>query len=103
MRSHGSSHGTSLTESVGGSIGTSHTEGYAEARSRSRATSTNETAGSSTREALIPIYSDLPTSFHSKESELYFAGEAIRGLAVGECFVRIGNVVKRLRILPPAR
>jgi hypothetical protein len=35
----------------------------------------------------MPVYCDLPTSFHSKDNELYMKGEMIRNLPVGRAVI----------------
>jgi hypothetical protein len=80
-----------------------HTRGTSRSRTRStaRATGTSETRGSS--EAFEPIYADLPTAFHGKENELYFAGEMIRRLPTGQCFVSYRGTTTRITVPAPKR
>jgi hypothetical protein len=93
----------------GSSRAESQTRGEAETRSLSRsrtrsiahATGSSETRGDS--EALEPIYADLPSTWHSKENEIYFAGELIRQLPTGQCFVAYRGKTTRLTVPAPKR
>jgi hypothetical protein len=90
-----SSHGQSLqsAESTGTSHLSAESHGTAETRASSHAASRNlahsrgtaRTTGES--EAFEPVYQDLPSTWHSLESERYRAGELIRALPPGRAFV----------------
>jgi hypothetical protein len=106
-----SSHGDSVqsAESTGASHMSAESHGSADtaassrAASRSRAHSrgTARTAGES--EAFEPLYEDLPSAWHSLESERYRAGEVLRALPVGRCIVRTQNRTVCVSVPPPRR
>jgi len=100
-RQSGTTSGTSRMS--GDSAGEAETHARSEASSRSTAVSRGaaETAGE--HEAFEPMYQDLPASFHSKENELYFAGEMIRALPVGRAFVSWRGKTHCITIPPPKR
>jgi hypothetical protein len=52
---------------------------------RSHARGAAETHGA--QDAYKPVFEDLPSSFHSKENMLYFAGQTLRGLTTGKAFI----------------
>jgi hypothetical protein len=89
--SQGTSHqsatieGTSRTTTETWGEATTSAHSRAHTRSASRSKGTSEQVGE--REAFEPVYADLPTTYHSKENELYFAGEMIRALPVGRAFI----------------
>jgi hypothetical protein len=90
-----SSHGQSVqsAESSGASHMSAESHGTAETHAASRAASRSiahsrgsaRTTGES--EAFEPLYEDLPSTWHSLESERYRAGELIRALPPGRAFV----------------
>jgi hypothetical protein len=88
---------TSESWSESETYGTSH----AATRSRSRMAGTSETRGEA--DTFENIYADLPVSFHSKENELYFAGEKIRQLPTGQCYVAYRGKTTRITVPPPKR
>ena len=51
----------------------------------------------------MPVYSDLPTSFHSKDNELYMKGEMIRDLPIGRAVIKFRSNTTYLNIPPPRR
>jgi hypothetical protein len=67
--------------------------GEAEARGRSKARTvgrgdtrgTGQTHGA--QDAYRPVFQELPSSFHSKENMLYFAGQTLRSLTTGKAFI----------------
>lgn len=105
--SHGSSEQSATTS--GTTESEIITEGQAETVARSRTTTTSRartralgtSVGAS--QAFEPVYADLPTSFHSKENELYRAGEMLRNLPVGHAFVSFRDRRVCIRIPPPKR
>lgn len=78
-----------------------HARSHARTRSVGETRGRSETAGAS--EGFESVYADLPASFHSKEHELYFAGEMIRALPVGQAFVSWRGTTHRITIPPPKR
>ena len=62
---------------------------------------TSEQRGES--DAFENVYADHPASFHSKENELYFAGEMIRQLPTGQCFVAYRGKTTRITVPAPKR
>lgn len=85
------------------------THGKAETSARSRAHTrslarthgTSQTSGQS--EGFETIYADRASGFHSKQNELYFAGEKIRSLPVGQAFVSWRGKTHHITIPPPKR
>jgi hypothetical protein len=88
-------HGTSsmsaqTTGEVRGSM-RAHTEAETVARSRATSTSrarnhaTSEMSGES--EAFENVFQNLPSAWHSLDAERYRAGEVIRALPIGRCFL----------------
>ncbi len=92
-----------VTDAEGGGFATSEartiSSGTSAGRNRSRGT--GKATGSS--EGVLPTYTDLPGSFHSKDSELYFKGEIIRNLPVGRAVIRFRNNVAFLNVPPPRK
>jgi len=86
-----------------------YTEGEAETHARSRATTQSRarTRGHGTtaglHEAFEPVYADLPTSFHSKDNELYRAGELLLNLPVGRAFVSFRGKRFCISVPPPKK
>lgn len=80
-----SSQGTSQAATESLSEAETHAVSRTASRSRAHSTGTSATEGDS--EGFETIYADLPNAWHSKEHELYFAGELIRRLPTGRCFV----------------
>ena len=54
-------------------------------------------------ESQLPIYADLPSSFHSKDNELYMKGELIRNLPVGRAIIKFRSNATFLSIPPPRK
>jgi hypothetical protein len=100
-RQSGSSSGTSevLIESEGEAVtvARSRATGVSRARSRGR----GETQG--TAEAFEPVYADLPSAWHSKDNELYRAGELLRALPVGRAYVSFRGRCALITIPAPKR
>ena len=69
--------------------------------SRSRMVGASETRGEA--DAFEPVYANLPSAFHSKEAELYFAGEMLRQLPTGQCYVAFRGKTTRITVPPPKR
>ena len=51
----------------------------------------------------MPVYADLPTSFHSKDNELYMKGEMIRNLPVGRAVIKFRSNTTFLNVPPPRK
>lgn len=88
-------------ESSGSAYSLSHARMDGETFAASVARGTNHSQGVS--EASLPIYKELPTSFHSKEHELYFKGELIRKLPIGRAVVRFRDINGFLNVPPPRK
>src|SRR5262249_27115913 len=58
-----------------------------------RATQKGTSRGAGRAQTIVPVYTDLPTSFHSKDNALYMAGERIRALPTGRAIMRFRNNV----------
>jgi Helicase HerA, central domain len=93
----------SLTDAQGGGVAIN--EMYMQSRGKS--SGVNKTRGTThskgSAETLIPVYADLPTSFHSKDNELYMKGEMIRALPVGRAVVKFRSHHTFLNIPPPRK
>ena len=51
----------------------------------------------------MPVYYDLPTSFHSKDNELYMKGEMIRNLPVDRAVVKYRAASTFITVPPPRK
>ena len=51
----------------------------------------------------MPLYAELPTSFHSKDNELYIKGEMIRGLPIGRAVIKFRGNMTFLTVPPPRK
>ena len=91
--SEGEGGGLAFTNSLSKSEGTS--------RGLNKNRGTSQAAGSS--EALYPVFENLPTSFHSKENELYMHGEMIRNLPVGRAILKFRSNATTITIPPPRK
>ena len=89
------------SDSVGGGSGHSLTQGSNTGRSVGHGTNRGITRGATESEAILPVYADLPSSFHSLENAAYLAGETIRDLPVGQCIARFRNRIVHLKIPKP--
>jgi hypothetical protein len=85
------SHGTAKTQA----------SSRAAARSTTRSRGTAHTSGES--EAFESVYQELPSAWHSLESERYRAGEVLRALPVGRCIVRTQGRTVCVSVPPPRR
>jgi hypothetical protein len=93
--------GTSTAHSVIENEARTRARSSARTRSGSRTRGTSETEGWT--ESYEAVFTDLPGSFHSKENELYFAGERIRQLPTGRCFVAYRGTTTSVSIPAPKR
>jgi hypothetical protein len=73
----------------------------AAARNTAHSRGTAHTSGES--ETLESVYHDLPSAWHSLESERYRAGEVLRALPVGRCIVRTQGRTVCVSVPPPRR
>lgn len=83
--------------------GTTHTHARSRARTRGRARSTGIAHAEGEQEMFEPTYQELPSAFHSIESERYRAGEILRALPVGRCIVRTEGKTYCVTVPPPKR
>jgi len=96
-------------EATGTSSMTAHSRGTAEtharsqafARSTARSKGRAHTAGA--QEGFEPTYTNLPSAWHSIESERYRAGELLRALPIGRCIVRSEGKTICVSVPPPKR
>ena len=93
----------SYTDAQGSGIALS--EGFTRSRGKSVAKSMTRgtTKGTGSSEAQMPVYADLPTSFHSKDNELYIKGEMIRNLPVGRAVIKFRSTTTFLTVPPPRK
>jgi hypothetical protein len=80
-----------------------HSRGRISARSTSRARTRGTSVSDGWSEANEPVFVDLPASYHSKENELYFAGERIRRLPTGKCFIAFRGQTALVSVQAPKR
>jgi TraM recognition site of TraD and TraG len=98
---HGTSRARGRGESWSRSQGEASSEVHstmrarAETRSNSSSTTTGTTRNKGESEAFEPIYENLPTSFHSKESVLWVQGDLLRSLPPGTAIVSFGDGARR--------
>jgi hypothetical protein len=85
------------------SYGTAETRARSQATTRSTARSSGTARTSGESEAFEPQYQDLPSAWHSMDSERYRAGEVLRALPVGRCIVRTGGRTVCVSVPPPRR
>ena len=99
---HGSStmSGTSRGEARGTMHAHTHAEttGHGRASSRSRARSRGASEMSGEHEGHENVFQDLPSAWHSIESERYRAGELLRALPIGRCFISFRGKTVCLRV-----
>ena len=91
------------TDAEGGGIAMTKalttSRGKSLAKSKTRGKSQSQGAS----EAVMPLYADLPTSFHSKDNELYIKGEMIRGLPIGRAVIKFRGNITFLSVPPPRK
>ena len=75
--------------------------------SRGKTLGKNKTRGNTksqgSADALMPLYEPLPTSFHSKDNELYIKGEMIRNMPVGRAVIKFRANATFLNVPPPRK
>jgi len=91
------------TDSEGGGLAITDAITASRGKSLAKSKTRGNTKGLGTSEALMPVYSDLPTSFHSKDNELYMKGEMIRNLPVGRAVIKFRGASTFLTIPPPRK
>ena len=101
FRAQNESH--SYSDAEGGGVALSETLTRSRGRSLGNSKTSGTTQGKGTSEALMPVYADLPTSFHSKDNELYMKGEMIRDLPVGRAVIKFRSNTTFLNIPPPRK
>lgn len=84
-KQHAESSGTSRMNAQ--SQGTAHTHARSRASTQSTARTIGHARTEGEQEGLEPIMVDLPAAWHSIEAERYRAGEVIRALPTGRCFL----------------
>ncbi len=101
-RFQGSSEGASESHAQGAGIATHAMRTRSQGTSLSKNRTHGTSRGSSSSEAALPTYDKLPTSFHSKDNELYIKGEMIRNLPTGYAIIKSGALMRFIKV-PPAR
>jgi len=91
------------TDSEGGGLAITDAITASRGKSLAKSKTRGNTKGKGTSEALMPIYSDLPTSFHSKDNELYMKGEMIRNLPVGRAVIKYRAANTCITVPPPRK
>ena len=91
------------TDSEGGGLAITDAVTASRGKSLSKSKTHGNTKGQGTSEALMPVYYNLPTSFHSKDNELYIKGEMIRNLPVGRAVIKFRGNSTFLTIPPPRK
>jgi hypothetical protein len=93
----------SYSDAEGGGVALSETVTSSRGRSLGNSKTSGATRGTASSEALMPFYADLPTSFHSKDNELYMKGEMIRNLPVGRAVIKFRGNTTFLTVPPPRK
>jgi hypothetical protein len=96
-----SGEGTNHATAESRGTATTYARSRASSRSIARSRGTARTSGES--EAFESLYQDLPSAWHSLESERYRAGEVLRALPIGRCIVRIQGRTVAVTVPPPRR
>jgi hypothetical protein len=91
------------TDSEGGGLAITDALTASRGKSLAKSKTRGTTQGQGTSEALMPVYCDLPTSFHSKDNELYMKGELIRNLPVGRAVIKYRAASTFLTVPPPRK
>jgi len=91
------------TDSEGGGLAITDAITASRGKSLAKNKTRGKTQGQGTSEALMPFYVDLPTSFHSKDNELYMKGEMIRNLPVGRAVIKFRGNTTFLTVPPPRK
>jgi DNA helicase HerA-like ATPase len=100
-RFNGRNESESYTKAEGSGVAFSEAQTVSRGTSSAKSATHGTTKGAGTSEALIPVYADLPTSFHSKNNELYMKGEMIRNLPVGRAIIKFRGNSTFLNVPPP--
>ena len=91
------------TDSEGGGLAITDALTASRGKSLAKSKTRGTTQGQGTSEALMPVYYDLPTSFHSKDNELYMKGELIRNLPTGRAIIKFRDTNAFLTVPPPRK
>ena len=91
------------TDSEGGGLAITDAITASRGKSLAKSKTRGKTQGQGESEALMPVYYDLPTSFHSKDNELYMKGEMIRNLPVGRAVIKFRGNSTFLTVPPPRK
>ena len=91
------------TDSEGGAVGITDAITASRGKSLAKSKTRGTTKGQGASEALMPVYHDLPTSFHSKDNELYMKGEIIRNLPVGRAVIKYRAASICISVPPPRK
>jgi hypothetical protein len=91
------------TDSEGGGLAITDAITASRGKSLAKSKTRGKTQGQGESEALMPVYYDLPTSFHSKDNELYMKGEMIRNLPVGRAVIKFRGDTTFLNVPPPRK
>ena len=76
-----------VAETTGWARGQAETRGQSAARAAGRSDTRGAAQTRGAQDAYKPVFQALPTSFHSKEHMLYFAGQTLRSLVTGKAFI----------------
>ena len=95
----GEAHGTSRISVNSHGRADTHARSRAHTRGIARSKGVAHSAGE--QEGFEPTYEELPSAFHSIESERYRAGEILRALPVGRCIVRTEGKTYCVTVPPP--
>lgn len=95
--SYGESESESFSETH--SMGTTESNAVGSSRGVARSTGVAETSGAA--ETFETIWQNLPVAYHSLDAIRYMAGETLRRLKVGECYVSTNGQSLLLKIPPP--
>ena len=93
----------SYSDAEGGGVALSETVTSSRGRTLGNNKTSGATRGTGSSEALMPLYADLPSSFHSKDNELYMKGEMIRNLPVGRAVIKFRGNTTFLNVPPPRK
>ena len=101
FRAHNESQ--TYSDAEGGGVALSETITHSRGRSLGNSKTSGTSRGTGFAESLMPVYVDLPTSFHSKDNELYMKGEMIRDLPVGRAVIKFRGNTTFLSVPPPRK
>jgi len=102
-RFQGRNESESYTDAQGSGVALSEAFTRSQGKSVAKSMTRGTTKGTGSSEAQMPVYADLPTSFHSKDNELYIKGEMIRNLPVGRAVIKFRSTTTFLTVPPPRK